>query len=418
MISKTLNHTNSDFSLSHLTQPHILCIDDDPGILQSLGKILRTSGYTVSCLSESTGIENLVQEHEFDLVITDLKMTGNNGLDVLKTFKVHQPQTPVVILTGYATLESAIEALEEGAYKYLVKPCNIKEMQMTVEHGIKQKRIRLERDHLYHKLQEKNMELEIAMTRLVDTHAQLKDSEDFRENIVSMFTHDLLNPVTSIKGFLNIMMREPEAMDQLHKQYLTIIQRNINKIELLLKMFHTFYKIDKQSYEMAPKFMDLCASVRESINNVDLFAKEQNLKIKATLPSKPVNLHGDPFELERAVTNILYNAIKYSPTNSTIEIAVSTTNVTPVTADQTTAEKPSAVVTIQDFGIGIEIDEQEKIFHKMYRGTNARDFKGTGVGLYISKFIINLHGGEITVQSEPGKGSLFTIYLPLLTRGK
>jgi signal transduction histidine kinase len=396
-------------------QPSILFIDDDPHILHSLGNVLQSLGYKVQCHNDSNAVIPLIREKEFDLVLTDLRMQGKNGLDVLKEVKASQPTTPVVILTGYATLFSAIEALQEGAYDYLVKPCNIQEMRMTVDRGIKEKRITQERDHYFEMLQIRNRELKVAVDELTKAHRRLKENEEFRETMVSMFTHDLFNPVTTIKGFLNILSQGIfDSLNPTYQQYYSIVQRNVKKVEMLIHSFQTFYKIDSQSYQINPVLMDISAVVIDSIKNTELFAMDQSIEFKTAIPESEILILGDHFELERALTNILYNAIKFSAKSGIVEVGITITR--PHEIEHSAPLDPAwsyVSITVRDHGIGIESVDQAKIFQKLFRGDNAKKIEGTGVGLFISKFIVDLHRGAILVNSTPGEGSLFTILLPL-----
>lgn len=416
-LSGTVDQPNELVGQGSNPLPSILFIDDDRHILQSLGNVLRSLGYQVRCHDDSDTVIGIIDDHEFDLVLTDLKMQGKNGLDVLKAVKAHQPNTPVVILTGYATLFSAIEALQEGAYDYLVKPCNIQEMRMTVERGIKEKRIKNERDHYFMELQAKNRELKDAVEQLTRAHQKLKENEEFRETMVSMFTHDLYNPVTTIKGFLNILVQEiSQSISPTFLQYFGIIQRNIKKVEILIHTFQTYYKIDSNSYKVNLALMDIAATVRDSVKNTELFAHEQTIEFILSIPDGELLLLGDRFELERALTNILFNAIKYSPVGSRIEVSVDQKRHADIGRSRSLDPSWSyAAISVRDYGIGIDAAEQERVFHKLFRGSNVKRIEGTGIGLFISKFIVDLHHGEITVQSTPGQGSLFTIYLPLLS---
>lgn len=393
-------------------QPDVLFIDDDLHILHSLGNVLRSFGYNVYCQDDSAQAIDLIKKRDFHLVLTDLKMQGSDGLDILAFVKEYQPLTPVIILTGYATLVSAIEALQRGAYDYLVKPCNLKEMQMTVERGIRQKKLKEERDHYFSELQVRNNELERTIEELVKAHEQLKEGEQFRDNMVSMFTHDLFNPITTIKGFVKIIHEDlKNEMTETHAQYFDIVLRNLKRIELLINSFQTFYKIDKHQYEITPKRIELGKIFRESLRNIELFALERQIQLATELPEEDIYILADPFELERALINIIFNAIKFSPDKGIVECSLKVER----NSDDVPlcdAEK-CAIIRIKDFGIGIPHDEQRVVFNKMYRASNSKPFKGTGLGLFITKTIVDLHNGEIRVDSTPGRGSLFTVTLPV-----
>lgn len=390
----------------------ILFVDDDNVVLTSLGGVLNSFGYHVTCVQESTEALKLISENEYDLVLTDLKMKDVTGVDILKAVKSEQPFTPVIILTGYATLFSAIEALQAGAHAYLIKPCNVEEIKTVVERGLELKKIKLERDTFLSKLQLKNQELNEAMVKL-------KERENFRETMVSIFAHDLFNPVTAVKGFLNILRMDSKGLiDDEHFQYFDIIQRNIKKIELLINSLQTFYKIDNNKYTISVHEVDLRNVVDEALKNIKVFAKEKSIIIHLEIPDFPVKIAADPFELERPFTNILYNAIKFSSPNSVIYCSIALEKKEKPPPQLIGTNNHHVVVHVKDFGMGIEEEDLSRIFDKLYRAENAKKIKGSGLGLYISKFILELHNGFITVESTPNKGSLFSVYLPLLPEGE
>jgi len=405
-------HLNST-SLLDQPAPSILFLDDDQRILQSLGSVLESFGYKVTRQFESHNISSIVQQEEFDLVLTDLKMAEQDGLEVLKMVKLYQPLTPVVILTGFATIKSTVQALKEGAYGYLIKPCSVDELRMTVERGIAQKQLLLERKSNLAALQEKNDELTVTLQELKNANELLTENEQFREMIVSMFTHDIFNPVTSIKGFTNILINRQKSespTDQL--TYLNTIQRNVKKVEHLLNTFQTFYMIDHQTYEVHLSPKDLRDCVNDALRSVDFFAMERQVTIETSIPDAPIMVDADHFELERAIVNIIYNAIKFSKVKGTIQCVLS---LAEDTASSEIHQAGTALLTIRDNGIGIAPSDQQKIFQKLYRGDNSLQFRGSGLGLYISHAIIELHRGRITVDSSIDEGSCFSVYLPLLS---
>src|ERR671937_1145382 len=145
-------------------RPRVLVVDDEESVVVTIKAILQLDGYEVSTTTSGETAKQLVHDTEFDLVLTDLRLEDGDGLDVLKAVREHTPETVTIMLTGYASLESAIQALRAGAYDYLIKPSEVEELRSTVARGIERRRLGQE-------LHTRMTQLELANREIADLNS-------------------------------------------------------------------------------------------------------------------------------------------------------------------------------------------------------------------------------------------------------
>jgi signal transduction histidine kinase len=234
----------------------------------------------------------------------------------------------------------------------------------------------------------------------VSTQVELEQRKD---DFMSMASHELKTPVTSIKGYTQLLIRkfEKEGMDE-PVAYLTRMDNQIDKLTRLIRDLLDVSKAQtgKLDYEEAP--IDIDRLVRETIESVQQTTTTHTLILHDT--SHAIVL-GDSERLSQVLINLLSNAIKYSPRADHVDVHV-------------VASSNTVIINVQDYGVGIAKEHHAKLSERFYRvyGNSNKLFPGLGIGLYISYEIVKRHHGEITLTSEEGKGSTFSITLPLAPR--
>jgi PAS domain S-box-containing protein len=226
-----------------------------------------------------------------------------------------------------------------------------------------------------------------------------REKRDGRKDVFfSTASHEMKTPLTSIKLNAQLLERKLRATgDEESSRTLEIMNAEINKVTRMIDDFFNLAKIKtgKMSFRMEP-FM-LNDVIKRATSEIQLVSEKHLIDVNM---SRDVEIYGDSDRIGQVIINLLTNAIKYSPEAN--RVVVSTHN-----------EKESVKVTIKDFGVGIPLKIQDKIFDHFYQYSHTLDKKGLGIGLYIAKAIIDYHGGEIWVKSSPGKGSEFNFTLPL-----
>lgn len=220
----------------------ILLVDTEHCVLESLQELLTLEGYCVDIAdSGAEGIRKLDttadNHNKFDLVISDLVMPQINGLKVLEKAHSLDPNTIVILMTGYATLESAVESIRKGAYEYLLKPFLIPDLMIIIERGLEKRRLHLENKRLITNLKEKNNALELALAQLKTAQTQLIEiaqKQAVNETIANL-KHEIINPLTTILARVQLIM-EQSNQDNNNEffKYLKIIQEQSVRISTIL----------------------------------------------------------------------------------------------------------------------------------------------------------------------------------------
>jgi signal transduction histidine kinase len=374
--------------------PQVLVIDDELGPRESLRMLLKPNYqvYTADCVD--AGIK-LLKEKQPDAIITDIRMPGASGIDGLRRIREIDPHVAVIMLTGFGALETAQEALRLGANDYIAKPFDAREMREVIGRNVE--RTRMHRTGL-----NASEEIKELNNRLLKELAQ-------KERLASLgqasaeFVHDLGNPLTIVWGYVQLLAKKLEqsenengAKTQNSAKELQIIEQNVRLCRELLTMWQSY-----GSVEAAPhKPISVSAIVREVVKGVTGMATQNGVELKSDLCEDACTLLGDSTQMTRAIQNVIINALQ-AATEKKGAVTVSC------------LRKDFYVdVRVEDTGPGITPAQMAKIFDPYF--TTKQGKSGTGLGLYITKKVVEDHNGSIKVNSTPQVGTTFTIRLPLL----
>ena len=228
----------------------------------------------------------------------------------------------------------------------------------------------------------------------------MKKMQRERKNILSMFVHDMKNPLVTSLGFIKRIFDEKTGrINEKQQEYLSVVSNNLNSLEALITEFLDFSRLEQR--ECLPVFAetDLVLLVEKIFTNLAIAAEKNKITLRFEVNKQAdYRTQADPFMLERALTNIIANAIQYTTPGTTVTVSLARTEA-------------SFLLSVADTGPGIPPQHLAQIFDPFYRGGKS-DGSGSGLGLAISKTILACHGGTIAVESDPGKGSTFFINLP------
>jgi signal transduction histidine kinase len=365
-------------------------VDDEESVLLTMEAILEMDGYAIDTASSGERAIELLGENDYDVVLTDLRLEDMSGQDILAAVRQRSPSTVSVMLTGYASLESAIAALREGAYDYLIKPSDPEELRATIRRGIERRDL---------------------MKRIT----RLEELDELKSQFLSIASHELRTPITAVSGFAQLALRALQErmkvspppdpawqrdLDRLVRQ-LTVIQDQSAKLGRLVRELLDVSRIQSGRLEFATVPVDMGDLAREVTEQMQLGAPQHRLRSIVANGTAPVVM-GDRDHLEQMLGNLVDNAVKYSPEGGEVDVTVK-------------AQGDEAHVVVEDHGLGIAADQLERVFELFYRTeeAEARRTPGLGLGLYITRGIVERHGGRIWAESEVGGGTRVHVALPL-----
>ncbi|HEU4335255.1 MAG TPA: ATP-binding protein [Candidatus Eisenbacteria bacterium] len=542
----------------------ILVVDDEDQVVQIFQDLLTQQGYEVVSSGNGDDAIQKVTTGKFDLVLTDINLPGVDGLEVVRAAKAADKDTCVILITGYASTTTAIDALRQGAYDYITKPFDLWETAKAIERGLESRILARENRRLIRELELANAELqqhEVLLRRRVEqaTHRQaslieagkaiskslnihdtcrvvveqaarmvgvsscvifLKDtaSDEFiaesatdippetlaklrfqtgigyhgqvvvstqgrivehvkdkvgtedlwthldaenalilpllskesvigtltvlnrnggfstedqdvltmlasqatiavenallyertkeldrlKSDFVAVVSHEVRTPLTSIKGSLELLGDERFLkMPPPQKELLGICQANTERLITLINDILDFSKLEASKLPMEMESVEVRPVLVEAVENIRSLAAQKGVAIDIRVDDSVGRVEADPMRLGQVVTNLVGNAIKFSPDNGHVEVFAS-------------GNEAEVTVSVKDYGRGIAPRDQARLFQRFAQldSSTTRKAGGTGLGLVISKGIIEQHGGKIWVESALEQGSTFSFSLP------
>jgi two-component system sensor histidine kinase/response regulator len=376
------------------TKGNILVIDDEVGIREGCRRALEPQGFTVETAATIQEGLRKIREGDFDLVLLDVMMPDGRGIDLLAPIHEKDPDIVSVIITGYATVELAVEAIKQGAYDFISKPFTSDLLLMTVNQGLEKRRLSLEAERL--------QAIEQEAAELARAKEELERLDQFKTIFTLTVAHELRAPITALQSFLLAMLKGYVSPDQQQN----ILQRAIERAQELLDLVDDLLNLATAREELAPpkrEILSLADALEKVIPLLQAQAEEKGVTFTVEVRQRPL-VETNPGQMGQLWTNLISNAIKYTPAGGRVMV--------------TLEEKDGwAVGTVEDTGIGIAPEDQSRIFEEFYRTPQAKEMerRGTGLGLPLVKRIVEGHGGAIEVSSALGQGSRFSFRLPLAT---
>jgi signal transduction histidine kinase len=386
--------------------PRILLVDDEEAVVATLRGVLELDGYDVTATTSGNDALDLIRAEHFDVVLTDLRIDDYEGTELLHELNESDSDTSAIVLTGFGSLASAIGVLREGAYDYLLKPCDVLELRTTVSRAIERTRLAIELRQRMRDLEhanETNRALNLELEARIDVAtAELRQQIKLRDEFISTVSHDLKSPLTFIKGMASLRRRRalPVPENQPLVDALEQIEASAGRMAQQLDELVDASRLQAgTTVELRRQRIDLLALARKAVGERQQTSERHLFSVSADL-SELIGTW-DGVRLGRVVDNLLDNAIKYSPRGGTVEVSVR-------------SEAGSAILSVSDRGEGIPAADLPYIFERFRRGGNVEGrIPGTGIGLAGVHRIIELHNGTISVDSRIGEGTTFTIRLPL-----
>jgi len=359
--------------------PKILIVDDEDGFRTLLRVALEDEGYEIAEAADGEEAVRCSREQTFDLALLDLRMTGIDGLEVLKILRNESPTTDCVMITGFQDVKLAVEAIKMGAKDFLPKPQNLEELVNRIKN--------------------------VLRAHIAEAHVLA-----LQTGFTSKLLHDLLAPLRTLRSAVDFLTEGTAGpITEQQKSIFKSIDTTINTMDALLNdmidlgLFESgrvdINKIPTNFDELIPA---VCARFLPQ-SGAKQIALEIN--VNENVPTIAV----DQEKIEQVMNNLLHNAIKYTPEGGKLSV-----NVTCTTQEMNEQMREFVEVAVADSGVGIPPAELPFVFDKYKEVLTGKysDKKTTGLGLAICKSIVDAHGGKMFVESTLGKGSTFTFLLP------
>ncbi len=375
----------------------ILVVDDEKEIRDFLSMALsRVGNFQVELASSGEEALQKIEKESFDLVLTDLKMPKVDGIQLMTEIARLKPEILTIMMTGHGTIDSALEAMKRGASDYLMKPLSIDELIIRIRKVLEERQRFIRLKDFADQLERANQEL-----RRIDA---------IKSEFVSVASHELRTPLAAIKNAVQLILKgKTGAINENQEKFLSMAERNINRLTNILNDLLNLSRIESGKIELKFKTVALEEIIELTASSLRPQADTKSIQIEVDVPESLPEVYGDPEKVEQILTNLIGNAIKFSPEGGNILI-----NAKIHSTERGGDFGDRVAVSVKDTGIGIPPEHLEAIFEKFHQveGSLHRSVSGTGLGLAITKGLVEAHQGKIWVESDMGRGSTFTFTLP------
>jgi two-component system sensor histidine kinase/response regulator len=359
-------------------KPLILIIDDEEALRDGCRQALQKSGYTVLTAGEGVEGVKIARERKPEIAFIDLKMPGMSGMEIIEILSKDVPDIVLIMITGYATILSAVEAIQKGAYDYLPKPFSPDQLRTVAKRAL---------DH-------RNLKIETRRLR--------EEKERMEKSFITFVSHEMRSPLVVIRQYIESL--KAIAGDRFDKDVKDIIERcstRIQGLEELIEHWLDLSRIENGTLAQKKETLKLSHITARVAEEMAPVCMAKGISLITEVPGNVRDIVGDEESLVRVFTNIIGNAAKYTPEGGTITVSARNDEV-------------YVTVSISDTGAGIPHDKLPFIFEPFFRvrGKNERH-KGSGLGLTFCKKIVEAHGGEISAFSKEGEGSTFVMKFPV-----
>lgn len=366
----------------------VLVVEDEELIRDIFKQSLENMGFSVETAEDGKTALELCQQNTYQIVTTDINMPVMDGITLLKHLKSRWPFIEVIVVSGYASIENAIDALKIGAFDFILKPVNFDHLKLVIK-------------KCYQKIfwQTESFELK-------EKNLQLKELNEMKDKFLSITNHEIRTPLMIIKGYLEILEAQLKNLKNDDKEIFDIIKKTTENLSDTVERMHMLSQVSKGDWIGEENDVDITKTIQDVYSDLSRLFQHRNIEVLLNLPEESCIVRGNLFAIKLIIRELLQNALKFTENDGQVEIKLYDL-------------QNEIVLNVKDNGIGIPYNKQNLIFTEFYevqdvmnhKSSNA-EFKGGGMGIGLSlvKDIINSLKGTIQFYSEPNDGTTFIIH--------
>ncbi|MBT6176972.1 MAG: response regulator [Deltaproteobacteria bacterium] len=378
----------------------ILVVDDYLDIRILLERTIRRDGHQVLVAADAESAMDMLASNPVDVVLTDVELPDQNGLELTRSIKQAYPDTEVIVVTGHATMEVVARALHLGAFDYISKPFNdLALVRAAVNRALEKLSLRQQIDEQVVELKGQIEERRAVEAQLVQAREKAELAVEAKSLFLASMSHEIRTPMNGVIGMTDLLLRT--ELSERQRRFIETIRRSGDALLTIIDDILDWSKIEAGKLNLQSIDFDLKRTVDDVTELLSNQARPKGLLLEVDIaPTVPTALNGDPGRLRQILTNLLGNAIKFTDEGSVrIEVSIR----------EESDNDALVYFGVVDSGVGISQENQDKLFQSFVQvdGSYTRQHGGTGLGLAISRQLSELMGGTIGVKSEIGTGSTF-----------
>ena len=376
-------------------------MDDEEKILKTLRRLFRPEPYHAFFASGGPAALDILNAENVSVVITDLSMPGMDGFSLLDRVKAEYPDIIRIVMSGHSDTDTILNAINQGnLYRYIVKPFNEAELKITTKQAVELFNLQQEKRNLIQRLEDHNNLLEERVEKRTKQLLSIEKKAEIGKH-ASQIVHNMNNPLMAVFGSLGIVelmtKNANPDMDKLRK-FLDIMKKNAYDLKIIIRSILDHARADGGSILEPVNINEIVIRALEffKLDSAFKYNIEKNISLIENIPF----IKGDSIQIKQIIDNLVKNAIDAMEHSDKKCLGI-----------RTGMENGDIIIKISDTGEGIAAEDLEKIFSSNY--TTKPVGKGTGLGLASVKTMVKAYSGNIKVKSEKGKGTLFTVQLPV-----
>jgi signal transduction histidine kinase len=377
----------------------LLVVDDEPGVLRSVHDLLRIDYQVLTCQGGADALEILRSRAAIDVIMSDQRMPGMTGVEVLRQAREIRPEATRLLFTAYTDIRTVVDAINQGhVFRYLSKPWEPEELEAMVRQAVDHHNLIVEKNRLLAELQE--------------TNAKLMEANRLKGAFIEVASHELNTPVTVVLGMLELWrMTQGATATQTERQWIdrigTAAGRLARTVERMLKLVRN----REFSQAVERNSLDLDKVVRDAVDELAPYLELRRQSVVIEIEPDLGAIEADTSKIADVLTNLLANAVKFTPDGGVIRVH----------AHPEEGSADWVRVSVTDQGMGVAPDDQSHLFEPFFTGFDTLRHssgeyqfgkRGIGLGLWLVKTFVELHGGRVEVSSTLGEGSTFAFLLP------